>query len=165
MKADQCFGDPSMVSISGYNFPSPLFVTSEHFYFQPLKKRTDTSENLFLCGLDDYVQQRVGKIQYLSFPILEKNPFAQGDPIFSIETEKWLSHYLAPFPLHVVKRNEQLIDNPSLINEDCYGKGWILQIQLSQEVREQLVSLFHEKSLVDWIHKEINAEIESTNLS
>lgn len=163
MNIVQTSGEQLMVSINGYNFPSPLFVTSEHLYIKPLNRVTNPNDKLFLCGLDDFIRQIVGKIQYLSFSQRDKSTFTKSSLIFSIETEKWLNHYLAPFPLKIVKRNENLIENPSLIYDDCYGKGWIIQIQLDQDSQQQLGSLYHEESLVKWIHAEIEAEGQTIN--
>ena len=147
-----------MITVGGYKFPSPLFVTSDHLYFLSVEKTGETEAQLFLCGLDDYIQQNIGMIQYIHFPEEGHEVLKEGSTIFSVETEKWLGHFMAPFTLQVVKRNRTLLEKPSFINEDCYGKGWVVQVRLTPHVKNQLPSLFYQEKLVEWIEKEITAE-------
>ncbi len=147
-----------MFTISGYKFPSSLFVTSEHMYFLPIEKTDNAEDQYFLCGLDDYIQQNIGLVQYIHFSEKRPETFREGTTIFSIETEKWTGFFIAPFTLQVVKRNTALLEKPTLINEDCYGKGWVVQVNLTPDTENKLTSLFYKENLVVWLEKEIAAE-------
>jgi len=57
--------------------------------------------------------------------------FAVGKPLATYETIKSVSEITLPIACKVIKVNEKLLDNPSLINSDCYGDGWIVKIKIT----------------------------------
>ena len=81
-------------------------------------------------GITDYAQSELGDIVYIELPEegLKTN---QSDSFGTIEAVKAVSDMFAPLSGEVVEVNTRLADNPELINEDPYGKGWIIKIKLS----------------------------------
>ncbi|MHA1214528.1 MAG: glycine cleavage system protein H [Candidatus Hodarchaeales archaeon] len=144
--------------ISGYKVPSSAFVTSDHMYFLPVEGVGKDEGLTFQCGLDDYIQQNIGRVRYIHFVEKAKQEFSKGETIFSVETEKWIGHSIAPFSLSVIQRNESLTNNPSLINEDCYDQGWIIKIYIEPESKSLLMNLYHNDSLVEWLKNEVEEE-------
>ncbi|MCD6131292.1 MAG: glycine cleavage system protein H, partial [Candidatus Hydrothermae bacterium] len=73
--------------------------------------------------------------------------------IGSFETGKWLGKIYAPVSGTITKINEELEDDPAIINEDPYGKGWLFEIEMSTpgEVNE----LLYGDAAVEWQKKEI----------
>ncbi len=118
-------------------------------------------DQFFSCGLDDFIQTTVGVIQYIHFSKEDEIFFQEKETIFSIESEKWTGHFVAPFDLHIIKRNTQLLKEPSLINKDCYGLGWVVQVRLAPDSQQQIHNLFHKEEIVTWINKESNVEKNS----
>ena len=111
-----------------------------------------------MCVIDDYLQKNIGTVRYVNFPNEDQNIFEAGSTIFSVETEKWVGYFVAPFIIEIIERNKDLLNDPSLINRDCYGKGWLLQVSLTQQSIEQLNNLFHKEKLIIWLKNEIIAD-------
>ena len=83
----------------------------------------------------------------------------QNKPVASIETGKWVGPVRSPISGEIVAVNEEAIENPSLINEDPYGKGWIAIIKPSN-LQEDLKKLLHGADQVKkWMEKELKTRI------
>ncbi|MCF7794969.1 glycine cleavage system protein GcvH [Patescibacteria group bacterium] len=57
----------------------------------------------------------------------------KGETYSSLEAIKWSGHLSSPFTGEIIEVNEEIFDEPSIINEDPYGKGWIAKIKLENE--------------------------------
>jgi glycine cleavage system H protein len=97
-------------------------------------------DGLARIGLSDFAQQRNGDIAFATLPdagsVLEA-----GDEIASIETVKVNFSLPSPMKGMVEKVNPVLQDSPELINQDPYGKGWMVLLQvdgLDQEIGKLL---------------------------
>ncbi|HKK54164.1 MAG TPA: glycine cleavage system protein GcvH [Patescibacteria group bacterium] len=65
----------------------------------------------------------------------------RGEVYASLEAIKWSGHLSSPFTGEIIEVNEDIFDEPSIINEDPYGKGWIAKIKLAnKEEKDDLVS-------------------------
>ena len=81
-------------------------------------------------GVTDFAQQQLGDIVYVELPTVG-DQIAKGTPFGVIESVKAVSDLNAPVSGEVVAINEDLIDQPEIINEECYGAGWIIKIKPS----------------------------------
>ncbi|APC91365.1 MULTISPECIES: glycine cleavage system protein GcvH [Francisella] len=81
-------------------------------------------------GIDDYSQEEFGEIVYVDLPKFGQE-YAKEDEICVIESVKTASDIYAPLSGKVVKVNQELLDNPKLINQSCYDKGWIFEIEIA----------------------------------
>jgi len=76
-----------------------------------------------------------------------------------MESGKWLGKVYAPVNGELIEINEELEINPTLINEDCYGEGWMYKIKADD--RAELQDLVHgAAALREWIPKEIEKYAE-----
>jgi glycine cleavage system H protein len=89
-------------------------------------------------GVTDFAQQQLGDIVYIELPSVG-NSIAEGETFGVIESVKAVSDLIAPLAGEVVAINEDLVDQPEIINKACYGDGWIIKIKPSN--REALDSL------------------------
>ncbi len=85
-----------------------------------------------VVGITDYAQDQLGDITYLELPELGAR-VERGAAFGVIESVKTASDLFAPVSGEVVARNEDLADRPELVNEDCYGDGWIVAIACDPE--------------------------------
>jgi glycine cleavage system H protein len=83
-------------------------------------------------GVTDFAQQQLGDIVYVELPTVG-DQFAEGAAFGAIESVKAVSDLNAPVAGEVVAINEDLLDQPEIINEECYGDGWIIKIKPSNE--------------------------------
>lgn len=81
-------------------------------------------------GISDYAQDQLGEILYVDLPE-EGTELTAGEAVGQIESTKSLSDLIAPVSGAVIKSNERLEDDPSIINESPYEEGWIIQVKLS----------------------------------
>lgn len=94
----------------------------EHTWVKLSKKKA-------LIGITDYAQEALGDIVYIDLP--EVDDFVEANTeIAEIESTKATSAVISPVSGTVLEINEKLIDNPEIINEDPYGKGWIAIIKI-----------------------------------
>ena len=97
--------------------------------------------NQAIVGITDYAQGELGDIVYVEIEALGED--LKKEEIFgSVEAVKTVSDLFLPVSGTVTEVNEGLEDNPELINEDPYNKGWIIKmkIQNSSELEELLNS-------------------------
>ena len=97
--------------------------------------------NLAIIGITDYAQGELGDIVYVEVEALGEN--LRKEEIFgSVEAVKTVSDLFLPVSGKITELNEDLEDNPELINEDPYGKGWIIKMEIedSSELEELLNS-------------------------
>jgi len=82
-------------------------------------------------GLSGYAQEELGDIVSVELPAVDDR-ISKGEPFGEIESVKTVTELIAPVTGKVLDINVDLKDIPSLINEDPYGDGWLLQIVLEE---------------------------------
>lgn len=86
-------------------------------------------ENLFIIGLTDFAQEFVGQITSITdFPKVGQT-LPKGSVYCLLESDKATTEVYLPISGQVVAINEALLTQPELINEDCYGTGWVVKIR------------------------------------
>ncbi len=83
-------------------------------------------------GITDHAQDELGDVVFVELPEVGTT-FDAGDPFGTVESVKAVSDLYAPVGGEVVEVNGALEDSPEKINEDPYGEGWILKLQISDE--------------------------------
>jgi glycine cleavage system H protein len=81
-------------------------------------------------GVTDFAQQQLGDIVYVELPTVGAQ-LAEGEVFGVIESVKAVSDLNAPIAGEVVAINEDLIDQPEIVNQECYGTGWLIKIKPS----------------------------------
>lgn len=115
------------------SIPASLLYSEDHEW---ARIEGDTA----VVGITDYAQGELGDIVFVEMPE-PGSTTSQQAACGSIEAVKAVSDILAPLSGEVIEINTALEDNPSLINEDPYGEGWIFKIQLSDpSEKETLLS-------------------------
>lgn len=106
------------------NIPSNLFYTRDHEW---IRIEGDTA----WLGITEFAQDELGEIVFVE--VNEMNTPLQKDDVFgSVEAVKAVSDLFMPFEGEIIAKNEDLEENPQFVNEDPYGKGWMIQIMLTQ---------------------------------
>lgn len=103
--------------------PDDLKYHREHQWVKIEGKRA-------IVGITDYAQEELGDIVYIELPENGVDVTAEED-ITEIESTKTTAPLIAPVSGRLVEVNEELKDSPELMNEDPYGKGWIVSIEMS----------------------------------
>ncbi len=134
------------MEIQGYNMPDDLYYEEHHFWVR------DEGDTLVM-GLDDFGQKLAGEIAYVQLPD-EGRRLKAGKKFAKMESGKWLGKVFAPVNGELVAVNEELETNPGLINEDCYGKGWMYKVK--PDDKSELNNLIHGPEAVEkWMLESI----------
>ncbi len=123
------------------NFPENLKYSKDHEW---IKVEGDTA----LVGITEFAQNELGEIVYVD--VTTEGETIEKDGVFgSVEAVKTVSDLLMPVTGEVLEVNAELEDKPELINEDPYGKGWIIKIAVSDGSQlDSLLSAADYKSLI-----------------
>jgi glycine cleavage system H protein len=84
-------------------------------------------------GITEFAQEELGDIVYVELPEVGAEVTAEED-ITEIESTKTTAPLIAPVSGTIVEVNEELKDAPELVNEDPYGKGWMITIEMTDPV-------------------------------
>ena len=95
--------------------------------------------DLYICGLSDYAQEKIGDVVFVELPEVGKN-VNQGEPFGVIESVKSANDLYSPVTGEVVEVNEELEDQPELVNSSPLGEGWICKIKVSDCSFDNLLS-------------------------
>jgi glycine cleavage system H protein len=101
-------------------------------------------------GITDYAQQQMGDIVYVDLPEMDTEIDAESE-LSEIESTKATSPVVSPVSGTVVEVNEDLADSPEIINEDPYGNGWLVVLDMGDpsEVNDLMNKSEYEKFLKD----------------
>ena len=91
-------------------------------------------------GVSDFAQDELGDVVFVELPA-EGDAVTSGDDFGVIESIKAVSDLYAPVSGTVVAVNDDLVDAPELVNEEPYGDGWMLDVEIDDESElEELLS-------------------------
>lgn len=123
------------------NFPENLKYSKDHEWIRV------EGETAFI-GITEFAQSELGEIVFVD--VNTEGESLNKDEVFgSVEAVKTVSDLLMPASGEVLEVNAELEDKPELINEDPYGKGWIIKISVSDPSElDSLLSAADYKSLI-----------------
>lgn len=105
------------------NIPAELRYTREHEWIR-------VEGEVAYVGITDYAQSELGEIVFLDINT-EGETLSQGEVFGSVEAVKTVSDLNMPVAGEVLEVNETINDQPELVNNDPYGEGWMIKIQVS----------------------------------
>jgi len=105
------------------NIPEELRYTEEHEWVK-------LDGNVATVGITDFAQSELGDIVYLEIDTLDAK-INSNDVFGTVEAVKTVSDLFMPVNGKVIEVNTSLEDNPEVVNDDPYGDGWIIKIEVS----------------------------------
>lgn len=108
------------------NIPNELKYTKSHEW----AKRDG---NKITVGITDYAQKEISDVVFVETPKAGQ-ALQQGKPAAVVESVKAAFDIYAPVSGKVTKVNQKLETTPGDVNEECYGKGWFFEAEMSQEI-------------------------------
>ena len=138
-----------MVEVDGFLFPDDLY----YFAGSTDSNWIKVEGNKVRVGLTTLGTYAAGKIKFIRLRPAGKDVKA-GRSIGTLESGKWTGAVKAPVNGTLVEVNEDLKDNPALLNDDPYGKGWIAVIEAS-DLDTDLKGLQGPSGLAEWAAKEV----------
>jgi glycine cleavage system H protein len=135
------------MKIKDYELPDELFYHGEHSW----AKLED--DGRVRVGMNDFFQKAAGEIVYVDLPF-EDDEVSQGETCGKVQSSKWVGKLVSPVSGEIVEVNEELEDDSTLINEDPYGKGWIMVIQ-PEGFDDEKGGLIFGDAVAGWLEGEI----------
>lgn len=83
-------------------------------------------------GITDFAQDELGDVIFIELPEAGAT-FGQEDQFGTIESIKALSDLYLPMSGEIVEVNDRLFDEPELVNQDPYGDGWMLHVEITDK--------------------------------
>ena len=117
--------------MSDFDIPDELLYSAEDEWARREGDRVT-------IGITDYAQQQLGEIVHVELPEVGTR-IERGEELGSIDSVKTVAELYAPVSGEVVEVNEALTENPELMNEDCYGDGWIAVIVTDSRDDDELL--------------------------
>ena len=106
------------------NIPDKLLYTKTHEWVKKISSKE------LIMGITDYAQQQLKDIVFVELPPIGKELKA-GVPCAVVESVKAAYDIYSPISGKVTKVNQKIQEKPQVVNEDPYGEGWFLQIEIS----------------------------------
>lgn len=107
------------------HIPADLLYTEEHEYL----KATDEAD-VFVVGITDYAQGELGDVVFVELPEAGSS-YGKMDTFGTIEAVKAVSDLYCPVAGEILEVNAVLQDDPSLVNSDPYGAGWMVKLRVA----------------------------------
>jgi glycine cleavage system H protein len=133
-----------LVKVGDYEVPEGLYYHKEYLWARVEKGKARV-------GVTDYAQKQLREIVYVELPSVGDS-ITQSEPFGTVESVKAVSDLIAPISGKIEEVNEELESKPELLNEDPYGKGWLLVIT-PKNLDAELKKIMDFKASVEW-HKE-----------
>lgn len=123
------------------NLPENLKYTKEHEW---LRSEGDVA----YVGITDYAQRELGEIVFVEVETVGEK-LAAGDVFGTVEAVKTVSDLFLPIDGEVLEFNEELESEPELVNDDPYGKGWMIKVSVADASQlDNLLSAADYKKLI-----------------
>ena len=106
-------------------FPTDALYSEEHEYLLP-----SGEDGVYTIGITDYAQGELGDVVYVELPDVG-DKYGRMEVFGTVEAVKAVSDLFCPVGGEIVEVNTALNDDPSLVNSDPYGKGWMVKLRVS----------------------------------
>ena len=104
------------------NVPANLKYTNEHEWIR-------VEGEIAYVGITDYAQSELGEIVFVEVETVGET-ISEGEVFGTVEAVKTVSDLYLPIDGIILEFNEELEDEPELVNNDPYGKGWMVKIEV-----------------------------------
>ncbi|MDH5365855.1 MAG: glycine cleavage system protein GcvH [Cyclobacteriaceae bacterium] len=123
------------------NIPESLKYTKDHEWVK-------VDGNSVTVGITDFAQKELGDIVFVEIET-EGEEIEQNEVFGTVEAVKTVSDLFMPLSGTVSEINNDLEDTPEVVNEDPYGNGWMIKIEMSDSSQlEDLLSMEDYKALI-----------------
>ncbi len=133
-------------------FPEGLKYSKEHEWVL-------VEGEIATIGITEYAQEELGDVVYVELPEVGEK-VVKDDPFGAVESVKAVSDIYVPVSGAVVEVNDALPDSPETINEDPYGDGWMVKVEMSDP--DDLKDLMSADEYAEYVEqqKEAGGEVE-----
>lgn len=131
-------------------FPEGLKYSKEHEWVL-------VEENIATIGITEFAQHELGDIVYVELPEAGEK-IVKDEPFASVESVKAVSDVYAPVGGTVLEVNDVLPDSPETVNDDPYGDGWMIKVELAD--KDDLKDLMDSEEYAEYVAQQKEEEDE-----
>lgn len=125
-------------------FPEDLKYSKEHEWVL-------VEDNVATVGITEFAQDQLGDIVFVELPAVG-DKVSKEDAFGVVESVKAVSDIYAPVSGKVLEVNDDLPENPEMVNEDAYGDGWMIKVEMND--REELQDLMSAAEYEEYVAEE-----------
>ena len=125
-------------------FPDGLKYSKEHEWVL-------VEDKIAIIGITEFAQHELGDIVYVELPEVGEK-VVKDDPFGAVESVKAVSDVFAPVGGAVVEINDTLPENPETINDDPYGDGWMIKVEMTD--MDDLKDLMNAEEYAEYIEQQ-----------
>ncbi|HEX4813955.1 MAG TPA: glycine cleavage system protein GcvH [Nonomuraea sp.] len=114
------------------NIPDELSYTKEHEWVAGVDDGLTVT-----VGITDYAAEALGDVVYVQLPEVGSIVEA-GDSVGEVESTKSVSEIYSPVGGEIIEVNQSVADDPSLVNSDAYGEGWMFRVRMEGDPEDLL---------------------------
>ncbi len=115
-------------------YPADCKYTKDHEWLKPV------GDGSALVGITSYAAEALGDVVFVQLPEAGA-AFDHGEEFGTVESVKTVSELFMPASAEVLEVNGELEAHPEFVNEDAFGKGWMVKIRLSGELPADLMDV------------------------
>ncbi|MEK7228811.1 MAG: glycine cleavage system protein GcvH [Candidatus Binatota bacterium] len=131
-------------------YPEGLKFTKEHEWVL-------VEDQVAIIGITEYAEQELGDVVYVELPEVGEK-IVKDDPFGAVESVKAVSDIYAPVSGTVVEVNDTLPDSPETINDDPYGDGWLIKVEMTD--KDDLKDLMSAEEYAEYVEQQKAEEDE-----
>ncbi len=102
----------------------------QHYLYTKEHEWINIEDGMGTVGITEYAQSTLGDITFVELPSVDAE-VEQFEPLTAVESVKSASDIFSPMSGRVIEVNDELTEDPGLINRSCYDKGWIAKVEIS----------------------------------
>lgn len=114
-------------------------------------------DQVAIIGITEYAEQELGDVVYVELPEVGEK-IVKDDPFGAVESVKAVSDIYAPVSGTVVEVNDTLPDSPETINDDPYGDGWLIKVEMTD--KDDLKDLMSAEEYAEYVEQQKAEEDE-----
>ena len=134
-----------LVKVDDYEVREGLYYTTDYMWVK-------VEDGKARVGITDYAQKQLREVVYAELPSVGEE-VVKGEPFGTVESVKAVSDLVAPLTGEIEEVNEEIQNRPEILNEDPYGKGWLIVIAPTN-LEDELKDLMTFEKAVEW-HKSL----------
>jgi glycine cleavage system H protein len=132
------------------DFPEGLRYSKEHEWVL-------VEGNSATIGITEFAQEELGDVVYVELPEVGEK-IVKDDPFGAVESVKAVSDIYAPVSGTVLEINDVLPDSPETINDDPYGDGWMIRVEMND--KDDLKDLMSAEEYAEYVEQQKDDEDE-----
>jgi glycine cleavage system H protein len=131
-------------------YPEGLKYSKEHEWVL-------VEDKIAIIGITEFAQHELGDVVYVELPEVGEK-IVKDDPFGAVESVKAVSDVFAPVGGTVVEVNDTLPESPETINDDPYGDGWMIKVEMTD--KDDLKDLMSAEEYAEYIEQQKEADEE-----